>query len=128
MMNKRSSHIRSVAIKSVNLSSIFQIGDSNQIAAQSHVIAYQKEEQIFDGTDPITAPTANPFEPIPLEYNPVCMTRFNALPAIRVNTVRIKGISVASTFHIGNTRNVFLQTTVKHQRQLLEHLHREELK
>lgn len=126
MIGKRSSHVKSTAIKSVNLSSIFQIGDSNQISSQSRVIAYQKEEESYDGTEPILLPTTPLFDPIPIEPTNVCMTTFNASTAIRVKTVRIKGVSVASTFHIGNTRNASLQTTVKHQRQLLESLHKEE--
>ena len=125
-MSKRSSYVQTAKIISVNLSSVFQIGDSRQISALSRVIAYQKEVEMFDGTEPILQPVDRLGTQVPFTLNDQ-METYHAWPAIHVNNVRIKGISVASMFHIGNSNTIDLQTRVKHQRQLSEILHSEEV-
>lgn len=125
-MRKRSSYVQTAKITSVNLSSVFQIGDSRQISALSRVIAYQKEVENFDGTEPILQPIHRFEKQVPIALQDQVET-YQAWPAIHVNSVRIKGISVASMFHIGNSNTIDLQTSVKHQRQLSEILHSEEV-
>lgn len=120
MLHKRTSSVNEVNLTSLSITSIFEIGDSHHIQAFSRAIALQREAQIFYSneidfgdydifSDPI------PFEPITeqLTYEHVSLN-----PIIKVNKIKVNGVSTSSLLHIGNTRNAMLESRVKHIRHL----------
>ncbi|CAM3774968.1 spore germination protein GerPE [Mesobacillus thioparans] len=121
MMIKRIASVDHIKIDSVILSSVFQIGDSQQITGISKALAVQREAEIF--FDEEGEYTSYPifFEPIAFqpEVETLMSSTQNINPILKVRNIDIIGVSSSSVVHLGNTCNVTMESRVKHIRQLL---------
>lgn len=121
-MLQRITCVDHIKIDAVSFSSIFQIGDSEQIQALSRALAVQREAEIFFDNEgnfasyPIFSETI-PFQPT-VEENVVFSTH-NLNPVLKVRNIDIMGASSSSVVHLGNSRNIAMEARVKHIRQLL---------
>ncbi|MGM0753410.1 MAG: spore germination protein GerPE [Bacillota bacterium] len=117
-MLKRYSIVDSLEGITLAFSSLYQLGDSQNIYAVSKAYAVQREREFFltsEGsfdspvfTGPIDLPRINPN---------VKVNRLNLCP-IKVNNMYIRATSFSSIIHIGNTSNVYMEGRVKNIRQL----------
>lgn len=120
-MLQRIACVDHIKVDSVSFSSIFQIGDSEQICGISRAIAVQREAEIFYtnegsfGAYPIFS-EAIPFEPMTESLNGSTQ---NLNPVLKVRNIGIMGASSSSVVHIGNSRHISMEARVKHIRQLL---------
>lgn len=120
--SKHISVVDNVSVKTIALSSNFQIGDSSNINANALAFAVQREVEIFYGNEGRFQDYAIFSEVIPtppISEN-VKINRYNANPTIYVSDIRIIGITASSIFHIGNTKEVNLESRIHHIRQLKE--------
>lgn len=121
-MLQRITCVDHIKIDSVSFSSIFQIGDSEQIQAISRAMAVQREAEIFFDNEgnfnafPVFS-EAIPFQPAS-EDNVVFATH-NINPVLKVRNIDILGASSSSVVHLGNSCNIAMEARVKHIRQLL---------
>jgi spore germination protein PE len=121
-MLSRVSQVQKIYITSLSNSSITQIGDSNCINAFSRALAVQREAEIFFGNEgdfsqyPIFRETI----PLPPLEDEISFQKIDLAPCIKVSHIKINGLASASIFHIGNSENVYMESRVKHIRQLLD--------
>ncbi len=121
-MLRRITCVDHIKIDSVSFSSIFQIGDSEQIQAISRALAVQREAEIFfDNEGNFNAYSifseAIPFQPADAEN--VTFSTHNLNPVLKVRNIDIMGASSSSVVHLGNSCNIAMEARVKHIRQLL---------
>ncbi|MBN8192503.1 spore germination protein GerPE [Bacillus sp. NTK074B] len=99
-------------------SSLYQIGDSQNINAVSKAYAVQREKEFFltsEGTFDSEVFTSSIDLP---RINPnIKVSRLNLCP-IKVNSMYIRATAFSSIIHIGNTCNVYMEGRVKNIRQL----------
>ncbi|MGG0719150.1 spore germination protein GerPE [Robertmurraya massiliosenegalensis] len=122
MLNKRTSSVDHIIINSLSIVSTLEIGDSSQIQAFSRAIAVQREHEIFF-TNEIKFSDFDIFtETIPMEpiFEDVAFETFTINPIIKVGFIDITGVSTSSVVHIGNTKNVYMESRIKHIRHLRE--------
>lgn len=120
MINKRISSVNRIYINSLASTSTLEIGDSKHIHAFTRAIALQRERQLFYSNE-IDFSKYDIFrEPIPFEsieeelfYETIALQ-----PIIKVNNIKITGVSTSSVVQIGNSQNVYMESRVKHIRQL----------
>jgi spore germination protein PE len=119
-MLSRISKVDQLRITSVSNSSVTQIGDSNQIHGTSKALAVQREAEIFYGYEGDFALFPIFSEPIPLPpiVDQVIFNKLDLVPSIRVPHISIIGVSSSSIIHIGNSNNVYMESRVKHIRQI----------
>jgi spore germination protein PE len=121
-MLQRISCVDNIKVDAISFSSIFQIGDSEQIQALSRALAVQREAEVFFDNEgnfaafPIFSETI-PFQP-EVEENIVFSTH-NLNPVLKVRNIDILGASSSSVVHLGNSTNIAMEARVKHIRQLL---------
>ncbi|MBT2640620.1 spore germination protein GerPE [Bacillus sp. ISL-41] len=121
-MLQRTTCVDHIKIDSVSFSSIFQIGDSQQIQALSRALAVQREAEIFFDNEgnydafPVFS-EAIPFQPA--EEESVNFSSQNLNPVLKVRNIDILGTSSSSVVHLGNSHNISMEARVKHIRQLL---------
>jgi spore germination protein PE len=121
-MLSRISQVQKINITSLSNSSIFQIGDSQCVNAISRALAVQREAEIFFGHEgdfsqyPIFSESI-PLPPIKEDFS---FQKTDIVPRIKVSHIRITGLSSASIAHIGNSDCVYMESRVKHIRQLLD--------
>lgn len=120
-MFQRTACVDRIKVDSVSFSSIFQIGDSQQIQALSRAIAVQREAEIFFGNEGSFAAYSIFSEQIP--YLPVdeniSSSTQNLNPMLKVRNIEIMGASSSSIVHLGNSCHISMEARVKHIRQLL---------
>ncbi|PAE20789.1 spore gernimation protein [Bacillus sp. 7504-2] len=119
-MNKRTSVVDRIIINSLSIVSTFEIGDSSQIQAFSRAIALQRERQTFFSneirfSDFDIFTEAIPMEPI---FENVTFETNSIHPIIKVGFLDITGVSTSSVIHIGNTKNINMESRIKHIRHL----------
>lgn len=121
MLFKRTVCVDRVQVDSVSFSSVFQIGDSNQIKASSRAIAVQREAEIFFGNEGSFAAYPIFSESIPFsQVDEVFSCSFtNVNPVLKVSNIKIMGASSSSVIHLGNSCHIATEARVKHIRQLL---------
>ncbi|WP_064092207.1 spore germination protein GerPE [Rossellomorea aquimaris] len=117
-MFKRYSIVNKLEGVTLAFSSVYQLGDSDNISAQSRAFAVQREKEFFLTSEgsldsrvfqaSIVLPTIDPT---------IKVNRLNLCP-IKVNNVNIGATSFSSVIHIGNTSMVYMETRVKNIRQL----------
>ncbi|MFC7784756.1 MULTISPECIES: spore germination protein GerPE [unclassified Rossellomorea] len=117
-MLKRYSIVNHLEGITLAFSSLYQLGDSQNIYAVSKAFAVQREREFFltsEGsfdssvfTGPIDLPRINP---------DIRVNRLNLCP-IKVNNMYIRATSFSSIIHVGNTSNVYMEARVKNIRQL----------
>ncbi|MFC0275012.1 spore germination protein GerPE [Metabacillus herbersteinensis] len=120
-MISRVSQVNFAYINSLGISSVFNIGDSQNIHTKAKVFAVQREAEIYYSNegDLSQYPIFEEEIPQPLLYEPLQTAFYHEKPRIKVNAVNILGVSTASVFHIGSTRDIVCETRTKHIRQLL---------
>jgi spore germination protein PE len=125
-MLQRITCVDHIKIDSVSFSSIFQIGDSEQIQAFSRALAVQREAEIFfDNEGNFDAfsvfSEAIPFQPADEE---IVFSTHNLNPVLKVRNIDILGASSSSIVHLGNSCNIAMEARVKHIRQLLPRINK----
>lgn len=120
MLQKRTSSVNRIYINSLASASTLEIGDSKQIQGFTRAIALQRERQLFFSNE-IDFSMYDIFkEPLPLE--PISESMYYETialqPIIKVNSIKITGTSTSSIVQIGNSQKVYLESRVKHIRQL----------
>lgn len=121
-MFKRTSIVNDIDTTALTISSIAEIGDSAHIHAFSRAFALQREEQLFLGDE---APLGNydifnrPFPDEPLAEH-IQFESIAVNPFIKVGSINITAISSSSILHIGSSRNICLESRIKHVRHLRE--------
>ncbi|MBB2479734.1 spore germination protein GerPE [Bacillus sp. APMAM] len=116
----RSSVVQECKINDVVFSSNVHVGDTTHIKANSRAFAVQREEELFFGFEaPFEDfPIFSELIPIPPITENIQFHRYNIDPVIKVDRVRIIGISTASLFQIGTIGDAFLEARTHHVRQL----------
>ena len=122
MMLKRIASVDHIKIDSVIFSSVFQIGDSQQIQGYSRALAVQREAEVFYDNEGEF--TAFPIFSEPLMFQPEDTTVksfavHNINPVLKVRSIDILGVSSSSLVHLGNSCDISMEARVKHIRQLL---------
>lgn len=119
-MISRYSQVTSVYLNSVAISSVFNIGDSQQITPASKILAIQREEERYlgDEGDLSDYPIFEEEIPYPQLYEEVTTNFFHENPKINVSNVKVIAISSSSVFQIGSTKDIISSTRVKNIRQL----------
>ncbi|WP_313959694.1 MULTISPECIES: spore germination protein GerPE [Bacillaceae] len=121
MMLQRIASVDRIKIDSVIFSSVFQIGDSQQIQAFSRALAVQREREVFYENE--GAFSAYPIFSEPITFQPdvetINSSTHNVNPVLKVRSINILGVSSSSVVHLGNTCNVSMEARVKHIRHLL---------
>lgn len=121
MMLQRIASVDRIKIDSVIFSSVFQIGDSQQIQGFSRALAVQRErEEFYDNEGEFSV---FPIFSEPITFQPdvetINSSTHNINPVLKVRSIDILGVSSSSVVHLGNTCNVSMEARVKHIRQLL---------
>ena len=121
IMWKRNSFVQDVNVKGLLSTSVFEIGDTVQLAANSYVIAVQRKKPIFYGKEGnfqafkiFSQPIQIPNFPIP----PPTIRKFHESSNISVGSIHIKGMAASSIMQIGNTNHACLESRVLHIRQI----------
>ncbi|WP_158598226.1 spore germination protein GerPE [Falsibacillus albus] len=118
----RQSIVQNTTVDVMGFAAVIEIGDSCYIRSKSNVLATQRERELFFDEEGSYEdyPIFNEPIPIPHEREPVYINKLNANGTIRVNKIRINGISNAAILHIGSTNDVYLENRTHHIRQLIE--------
>ncbi|MBY6038113.1 spore germination protein GerPE [Fictibacillus nanhaiensis] len=117
----RTSVVDEVKVNSLDLSAVFQTGDTEKIQCYSAALAIQRESTKF-GTFDISLNKYSIFsEEVTVPVCPVINIKktFHANPFIRVGKVDIIGISSSALLHIGSVQQMSLQSRVKHIRNFM---------
>jgi spore germination protein PE len=121
-MLSRLSKVQSLHLKTCEIGSITQIGDSKIINSLSRALAVQREAEIFytnEGDYSLYPIFSEPIPLPPLEEK-VLFQKEDFNPCIQVGSIKITGASTSSIVHIGNSEHVYLESRVKHIRQLFD--------
>jgi spore germination protein PE len=105
----------------MSFSSILQLGDSRIINGFNRALAVQREAEIFYDNEGNFSDYPVFFEPIPLPTldENISIRTHHLNPVIKVNKIRIVGVSASAIIHVGNSEHVSMEARVKHIRQLL---------
>jgi spore germination protein PE len=121
-MISRYSKVNTAYVNSIGISSVFQIGDSMEIAPEVNVLAVQREEERHFGTegDLSQYPIFQEEIPQPILYEQLTTNFFHENPSINVNRIDILAISSSSVVHIGSTKDITCVNRTKHIRHYKE--------
>ncbi|MDQ0268795.1 spore germination protein GerPE [Cytobacillus purgationiresistens] len=120
-MLKRTSVVDHIKVDTFGFSSIFEIGDTSYIQGFSRALALQRDTDVFYGKEGSFSEYdifTEPFQVSPITEN-IDIQTFHLQPIIKVNKIDIIGVSASSFLHIGSTKDISLESRVKHFRQLL---------
>lgn len=121
-MLQRTSIVNRLEANTLLFSSVIEIGDANYIQGFSRALAVQRESEIFFGNE-------GSFDRFPVFSKPIFFNPFEEdltmfteqlHPVIKVDYIDITGVSAASIIHIGSSNHVFMESRIKHIRQLLK--------
>jgi len=117
----RVSLIKDIDIKAIAYSSIFHIGDTDTFAPKAYVYAVQRELPFFweDEGDLTYYPIYTDPIPKPIISESINMNFINASPFIKVNNIKILGISNAAITQLGSSRIIDAEARTKHIRHLI---------
>lgn len=119
-MWKRNSMVETIHITNILFSSILEIGDTAQTRGFSRALADQRREEIFFGKEgnfgAYSIFSESTLMPILPELPKI--QKYQALPNIRVRSIRIKGLSASAITQIGSTHNVYMDSRVHHIRHI----------
>ncbi|WP_170006681.1 spore germination protein GerPE [Bacillus fonticola] len=121
-MFERTSKVDYVHSNTLVSASVVQVGDTRTIEAHSYALAYQREAQFFNGKegDLKQFPIFREHIPLPpVFFEQVEIQTHNPTRQLRVGKMDFTAISSAAVVHIGNVEAVYLESRVKHIRQLL---------
>ncbi|MFS0655991.1 spore germination protein GerPE [Bacillus sp. 179-C3.3 HS] len=122
-MRKRTSRVKFIKVNSVGLSSVVQMGDTQQLCPQVNVLAVQRTISLFYGNEGVNV-NSKEFqvyaEPIPLMLpeRSVRTAFHHENPVINVSSIHVEGVSSSSIFQIGSTCGMKAIARVKHIREL----------
>lgn len=118
-MFKRNSIVQSISINTIFFGSVFEIGDSSIIEADSKALAVQRRIPLFQSSEGKFSSydifSKNLLPLVPLLPSPQ-FQQYHAVPSIQVDTIKIKGISSAAVIHVGSTKQVKMNSRVKNIR------------
>ncbi|MGN7296843.1 spore germination protein GerPE [Fredinandcohnia aciditolerans] len=119
---QRISVVDLIYVNSVSFSSILEIGDSKKITPVSQALAVQREVPLFftNEGDFSQYPIFSRKLPIVKVTESVNMEIFNQNPVIKVNSIKVTGVSSAAVMQIGSTETIHTESKVKHIRKLLD--------
>lgn len=121
-MNSRSSLVNWILVSSVLSSAVIQIGDSNQVTPDTKTYALQRELPIFNGNeveDLSQYPMYTQPLPLPLITEDIQQWTIHENPIIKVESIRVIGLGASSVLHVGSTRQIKMESRVKHNREYL---------
>ncbi|WP_342772314.1 spore germination protein GerPE [Bacillus yapensis] len=120
MISKRTSSVDRINVTSVTTASTLEIGDSSQIQAFSRALAVQREHEIFYDHEMDFSQFDTFNEPLTLDpiIDEIAFETIALKPIIKVKHIEIIGISTSSLLHIGNSRNISMESRIKHIRHL----------
>lgn len=121
-MFKRTSVVDQIKVDTFGFSSIFEIGDTSYIQGYSRALALQRDAEIFYGKEgnynvydiyreELVFPKIT--ENIQTHY-------IQHKPIIKVKNIDILGVSSSAVLHIGNTKDISMESRVKHFRQFVK--------
>lgn len=117
-MLKRYSIVNELSGITLSFSSIYQLGDSQNIFSTTKAFAVQREKEFFLSSEGrFEAEVFNEVIELPVINPGISVNRLNLSP-IKVNCMDIRATAFSSLVHIGNTSNVYMESRVKHIRQL----------
>ncbi|WP_075981489.1 spore germination protein GerPE [Bacillus massilinigeriensis] len=119
-MYKRTSIVQHVTVDSLQFASIFEIGDIHHVNAHDRALAIQRDEEIFNKNEGSFQAYPIFQEPIPLIpiTEIISIDKINKNPFIKVNQLDINALSGSAILQIGNSNHIYLESRVKHIRQL----------
>lgn len=121
-MLKRISRIRLIKFNSLGISSVFQVGDTNEIDMKIKVFAVQRSLSTFysdEGT--FNRKEYQIFQQqavTPIPETGVQSAFCHEVPVIYVRNIKIQGVSSSSVFHAGSASLVRGDARIKHIRQI----------
>ncbi|SHE09938.1 Probable spore germination protein gerPE [Chlamydia abortus] len=120
MKRARISMVGFMKVNLIKFSSIIQIGDSLCLTPEAKVLAVQRSQSSYYGDEgdfnyPIFT---NPI-PSPLSEEEVEMQIIDESPYIKVEAIRILGLSVAAIVQIGSNHCIDAESRIKHIRQIV---------
>ncbi|MHC0036756.1 spore germination protein GerPE [Pseudoneobacillus sp. C159] len=120
-MLSRTSKVNHLFVYSMLISSFLQIGDSTYVNGLSRALAVQRQAEIFYDYEGEFSQFSifNEVIPLPLITEEVVYQKVDMSPAIQVGNIRIIGVSTSSGVHIGNSGQIYMESRIKHIRQLL---------
>lgn len=119
---QRISVVDLIYVNSFSFSSIFEIGDSKKITPVSQALAVQREVPVFftNEGDLSKFPIFSRELPKVKVTETINMNIFNQNPIIKVDSIRVNGVSSAAVMQIGSTETIHAESRVKHIRKLLD--------
>ena len=119
---QRISVVDFIYINSLSFSGILEIGDSKKITPVSQALAVQREVPVFftNEGDFSKYPIFSRELPKVKVTETVNMNVFNQNPIIKVDSIRVNGVSSSAVVQIGSTETIHAESKVKHIRKLLD--------
>ncbi len=128
-MLQRVSNVDRIDVMVIAFSSILQLGDSCIVNGFSRALAVQREAEIFYGNEG-NFPSYNIFSrniPLPPIYENLNFCSHHSNPLIKVNKIDIIGLSNSSVIHVGNSKNISMESRVMHIRHELPYGHEQDI-
>jgi spore germination protein PE len=117
-MLKRYSIVNELSGITLSFSSVYQLGDSQTIFSTTKAFAVQREKEFFLSSEGrFDSEVFNEPIELPPVKRGISVSRLNLSP-IKVNCMEVRATAFSSIVHIGNTCNVYMDSRVKHIRQL----------
>lgn len=119
-MLQRTSVVDHISINTLSFSSIFEIGDAPYINGLSRALAFQRPKPIYFSKEGIFDMYKIFKEEIPLPplEDSIQTQTCHLKPMIKVGNIDLIGASASSIVQIGSSKNIYLESRVKHIRQL----------
>ncbi|WP_080847389.1 spore germination protein GerPE [Cytobacillus gottheilii] len=119
-MMQRTSIVDHIRINTLSFSSIFEIGDVPYIQGYSRAIADQRQKPLFRSDEGSFRRYPIFREPIPLPPidEAVAMEITQVNPVIKVHDIDVLGASSSSIVQLGNSKNIFMESRIKHIRHV----------
>ncbi|MEI4791020.1 spore germination protein GerPE [Bacillus sp. FJAT-53060] len=123
-MIKRTSQVKFTKVNSIGISSIVQIGDTQELCPKVKVLAVQRTISLFYGNEGENLNTKEfevYYQPIPLMLpeRSVRTAFYHEKPLIKVSSIHVEGVSSSSIYQIGSTHGINGVARVRHIRQLI---------
>lgn len=121
-MYRRISIVHNIQVYTTALSAIVQIGDNSHIKSRANIFAVQRQIPYFLGNegDLSQFPIFKRSIPQPPLPRGVALTTDNKSSHIKVNSIRIIGLSASAVFQVGSNHRMDLESRTKHIRQFIE--------
>lgn len=120
MFHKRTSSVKHLSVNSIVYSAAVEIGDSSSIHSLTRALALQREGEIFFGNEHDFSAYSVFHEPFFVEPENISLhfEKKAMNPYIKVQRLKVNALSTSAVLQIGSTKNVSLETRLKHIRHL----------